>query len=116
MFKFDGLIDDKDVVKLHYALAGLRVFNLEVRPASNVKAVKNGKAEPETHDSGTMPERVAQVLRTNYQTGATFSRQDLFNVARSLSYAPNSLLATALIKAKIVKKKSRGAFVLLPTK
>lgn len=116
MFKFDGLIDDKDVVKLHYALAGLRVFNLEVRPANNVKANKNGKAEPETHDSGTMPERVAHVLRVNHQTGAVFTRQELFDVARSLSYAPNSLLATALIKAKVVKKKSRGSFILLPTK
>jgi hypothetical protein len=40
MFHADFLIDDKDVVKLHYALAGLRVFNVDIKPAVNVKAAK----------------------------------------------------------------------------
>lgn len=114
MFHVECLVDDKDVVKLHYALAGLRVFNVEIKPAMNAKAARNGKATEEIPGGGTVADQVAFALREKFPSGTKVTRKDVFEVARSLSYSPNSLLAVNLAKMKVIKKaKGRGNFIML---
>lgn len=114
MFHVECLVDDKDVVKLHYALAGLRVFNVEIKPANNAKAARNGKAVEVVPGGGTVADQVANAVRENHQAGSKITRKAIFELARSMSYSPNSLLATSLVKMKVIKKtKGRGEFIVL---
>lgn len=112
MFRFEGLIEDRDVVRLHYALASLKVYDVAIVPAVNVKGGKNGKAKE--NGGSTMADIIGAELRQHKAASDIIVRTELFEIARKLGYSPNSNLQTNLIKTKVLKKKGRGEFVLLP--
>lgn len=111
MFHVEFLIDDRDVVKLRYALASFRIYNFEDKPVTNAKRVK-GKVE-EAVSGGTVLERVALALREHHPIGAQIDRKTIFLLVREVGHSPNTNLLNALIKAKVLKRKGRGVFVLL---
>lgn len=113
MFHAEFLIDDKDVVKLHYALAGLRVFNVEVKPAVNVKVGRGKKVEEENH--GSMADQVTVALR-ELGKNAHVTRQQIFALAQGFDFRPNSQLIVSLIKRKVIRKRGRGEFTVVAVK
>ena len=115
MFHAEFMIDDKDVVKLHYMLASMKVFEVSVRPVINAKLAKNGKVEGETVN-GTAAEVIAAKLYEIVEPGIVTTRKSLFDIAKQLGYTPNSKLVLDLIAAKVIKKKGRGQFTLLEKK
>ena len=114
MFHAEFMIDDKDVLKLHYMLASMKVFEVTIRPVINAK-IKNGKVEGET-TTGTAAELVTAKLHELMEPGIVISRKSIFEIAKQLGFAPNSKLATDLLAAKVIKKKGRGQFTLLAMK
>ena len=115
MFHAEFMIDDKDVLKLHYMLASMKVFEVSIRPVINAKLGKNGKVEGETL-TGTAAEMVAHKLLETVEPGIAISRKSVFEIAKHLGFSPNSKLATDLVAAKVLKKKGRGQFILLASK
>lgn len=115
MFHAEFMIDDKDVIRLHYFLASLKVFDVEIKPVINAKIAKNGKVESET-PTGTTAELVTAKLYEVVEPGVTISRKSIFEIAKQLGFSPNSKLATDLLAAKVIKKKGRGTFTLLAAK
>ncbi len=111
MFHFEGLIDDKDVVKFHYGMATLKVYNLEIRPVVNVKRGRQGKLVEQVQ-GGTIRERVVLQLRQRYGDGSQFSRADIDDIVRNEGGAPGSHLPGLLVKAKILKRKGRSLYEL----
>lgn len=115
MFHAEFMIDDKDVLKLHYMLASMKVFDVTIRPVINAKITKNGKVESET-PTGTAAEMVRAKLYEVVEPGVVISRKSIFEIAKQLGFSPNSKLALDLLAAKVIKKKGRGEFTLLAAK
>lgn len=115
MFRAEFMIDDKDVVRLHYLLASMKVYDVEIKPVINAKIAKNGKVEGETA-TGTAAELVTAKLHEVMEPGIVISRKSIFEIAKQLGFSPNSKLATDLLAAKVIKKKGRGTFTLLAVK
>jgi hypothetical protein len=111
MFHAEFLIEDKDVVKLLRELATLRTFNIVVRPTTNAKKGKNGIEEEVP--GGTVADRVALALREAYAAGTQITSRVILETARAGGNVPNSTLITALVKAKVIKRKTRGVFTVL---
>jgi hypothetical protein len=114
MFRAEFLFDSKHLEKVHLFVASFRTFNVEIRPVRNASATEESDVESTTAN-GTMPELVAAQLRKEYGQGTKVARQQIFEIARGLGYAPNSILPTRLIQAKVIKKKARGEFTVLAT-
>jgi hypothetical protein len=109
MFRAEFLIEDKDVVRLLHMIAGMRVFDVSVRPVANAKRV-NGKVE-EAVPGGKVADRVAAALR---EKGTTrLDRKMIFETTRQLGNVPNSNLLEALVKAKVIRKRGRGLYILI---
>lgn len=115
MFHAEFLIEDKDLVRLHYQLASLRVFNLDVKPVVNAKK-KNGKIVEEHPGGGTIKQRLAAAIQANYSPEDKFSRADIFDLAREVGGSPSSAQVVHLVADKIIRKKARNLYQLVATK
>jgi hypothetical protein len=113
MFHVQFLIDDKDVVKLRYALMGFRVFNFEDKPVTNAKKGKGKTVEEEIPGGGTVAERTALVIREQFAVGAKITRAEIFDIITSFGNRPNTAIVNLLVKTKVIRKKARGVFVVL---
>ncbi len=114
LFHADFLFDKRELEKVHYFIASIRAFEVNIRPAINAMPGKNGRAIEKVPGGGTMVDQVAIVIREQNKPGATIIRKTIFAQARSLGYKPNSILTNNLIQNKVIKKTARGQFVVLP--
>lgn len=109
MFHAEFLIDDKDVVKLHYHLASMKVYNVEIKPAVNTKKIKGGVIEEVA--GGAIKDRLSMKIIADYKAGSSISSSDINNLVTELGGSPTSSYISNLVDAKIIKRKGRGTFV-----
>jgi hypothetical protein len=110
MFHVECLIDDKDVVKLHYQLAVLKVYNLEIKPVINAKKAKG--AVVEAVPGGRMTDRLILAVPERFTAGGDFSSADINALVREMGGTPTAKYISGLIKAKVIKRAGRGHFKL----
>lgn len=112
MFHVEFLIDDKHLAKMHHALHGLRLFNLDVRPVVNAK-VSGGKVR----EANTAPpcEQLVAALRTAF-TGQTFGLDDIKSIAEKLGVNVHATMMKRLVGSKQLRRISRGKYTLTARK
>lgn len=115
MFHVEFLIEDKDVLKLRYALLGFKIYNYEDKPVVNAKKGMNGSIEPVTQ-SGKLVDRLIIRLRETHRPGSEVTAAALKDMIVELGNVPTSNYLKALVKTKVVKRNNRGVYTVLGEK
>lgn len=110
MFHVEFLVDDKHLVKMHHALNGLKLFNLDVKPVINAKRVKNKVVE---ENLGSLRDRLPLAIAETYKRGTHITRTDIFDVIKGIGAAPSSELIAVLVKKKAIKRVRRNNYVVM---
>jgi hypothetical protein len=110
MFRFEGFCDDKVVVALHRALAGIgNLYDVKVVPVLEAKA-RNGKVVSAEPIAGLTPQLSA--VARQLHSGDRLTNADLVGLMKKAGMATNSIthVQTRLIKAKILRRVKKGVF------
>lgn len=113
LFRFEGAIDRKRVPDFLEAMAMLQAYNIVCVPMTGAKVGKGKQLEDDMPGGGRLCDRIAIKL-AQLPPHTEINRKMVFTMARDMNFVPNSVLMTQLIKAKAIKKKSRGLFITLP--
>ena len=112
LFRFEGMVAQKHVADFLIAMAALKTYNVICVPVTGAKATEEGEVA-ETPGT-TLADKITAKLR-ELPPHTEVSRKTMFGWATAMSYTPNSILVTQLVKAKVLKKsKTRGVFVVTP--
>jgi hypothetical protein len=116
MFHVEFLVDDKHLVRMHLALHGLKLFNLDVQPVVNAKQDKGKVVEKNTATIGE--QLMPALLKTFSILGATgrITRLQIFEVIRQLGGKPNSQQIQRLIKTKQLKRVGHALYTIVGKK